>query len=325
MTAGRRQALVTGASGLVGSRVASRLQDAGFAVRAPVRVRPTVLGEGGIPDYVPIGDLTEIREDIWSELLNGVNLVVHAAAHAHILHPSAVDPDRYQRVNVGLTNTLLRAAASAGVRRMVFISTAGIHGSCSGDRPISRQSPTSPADAYASSKLLAERLFSSTEAAKSLEWVIVRPPLVYGPGARGNFARLVSLVKKGIPLPLGSVSNSRSFVGVDNLADFVCHVSEHQSAAGAAWLVSDNQDVSTARLIHLISVAAESPSRVFSCPSILLELAARMTGRVQDLRKLSSSFALDIKDSLDILQWVPPYSLEEGLARALSARVESHL
>lgn len=302
--------LVTGANGFIGRALVHRLaHDDRLSVRAAVR-RPAQFPPG--VEQTP-GDLEPGRN--WNDSLEGVTHVVHLAARVHMMRDTAPDPAlQYHRVNVDGTMALARSAVAAGVRRFVYLSSLKVNGE-SGlfterDRP-------SPRDEYAISKHEAELMLRELAQQGTLEAVIIRPPLVYGQGVGANFAQLIRAVGRGMPLPLGAVRNHRSFVGVDNLVDFIVTCLDHPAAANETFLVSDGDDLSTPELVRRLARAMERPARLIPVPPLLLRLAARAAGRRDAAERLLASLQADISKARGTLSWSPPVTVDEGLARTV--------
>lgn len=310
----RGRVLVTGANGFVGRALMSALRDGGLDFRAAVRSadrRPPAA------EFVAVGDLGP-RTD-WRNALAGVDRVVHLAGRAHVRSPG--DDDAFQRVNAEGTAGLARAAAAAGVRRFILLSTVGVHGARSPkDRPLTEESPIAPVGPYARSKWEGEESLRAIAGASGMEWVALRPPLVYGPGAPGNFARLLRWARSGFPIPLGALTARRSFVFVGNLASAVLRALQHPRAANRPFLVSDGADLSTGDLLRALR-AAGVPLRLVSIPAGPLRLLARWVGRAGEFGKLADPLELDIGAIRRALEWRPPWTVTEGLAR--SVRPES--
>ena len=203
------------------------------------------------------------------------------------------------------------------VRRFVFVSSIGVNGNSTGAAPFSERDVPHPEEPYAVSKLEAEQALRARAGSSSMETVIVRPPLVYGPGAPGNFARLSALVRRAPVLPFGAVRNCRSLIAVDNLVDFLIACMEHPSAASETFLVSDGEDLSTADLVRRLSHAMGRRSRIISVPPGLLVAAARFAGRQEMAQRLLGSLQIDISKARERLGWTPPISVDEGLRRAV--------
>lgn len=256
-------------------------------------------------------DVSDLRR-----AFEGQDAVIHLAGLAHArLAAQAFD------VNVRAAEAVARAAVEARVRRIVFVSSIGVNGSSTREGPFSEVSPPAPAEPYARSKLGAEDVMLRIRAATSTQLVIVRPPLVHGPHAPGNFGSLWRAVARGVPLPLGRVHNRRSLVGVDNLADMLALCTEHPAAPGELFLVSDDEDVSTAELIRRIADAQGRRPRIMDVPIPLVRAAAALVGRGPVIDRLGWSLQVDSSKVRTVLGWRPRFTLDEGLTRA--ARIEA--
>jgi nucleoside-diphosphate-sugar epimerase len=301
--------LITGASGFVGAAVMRRLgQESRWTIRASSRTPPAAAGAG--VEWMTAPDLA--AEADWRPLLDGVNVVVHLAARVHVMPPASAPGDRYERVNVQGTRRLAEGAAAAGVQRVVFLSTVKVHGE-SGH--FNEASAMAPADPYAASKRRGEDVLRDIAARTGLECVIVRSPLVYGPGVRANFQSLLAAVRRGTILPLASIANRRSLVGVDNLADMIAVCAEHPAAMNEAFLVSDGDDLSTPELVRRLAAAAGRQARLLPLPVWALRAAAAPLGRLPAVDRLTGSLTVDISKARRLLGWVPPVTVDEGLRR----------
>lgn len=268
--------VVTGSSGFVGQSLCSTLEAAGITVRrAPREVT---------------GDITEHTE--WAPIIEGASAVIHLAAHVHVMRSVGTasngdNDDHYRTINTLGSERLACAAERAGVRRFIFISTAKVMGEAS-VLPLTAADPVNPQDIYAQSKWDAERAIAA--ATKTMELVILRPPLVYGPNVRGNFLRLMQVIERGVPLPFGSISNLRSFISVGNLSGAIKHV---LTAPAGVYLPTDGEDLSTSELIRRLAKAMNRPARLLATPPILLKFCAQLAGRRTDYQKLIGSLQLD--------------------------------
>jgi nucleoside-diphosphate-sugar epimerase len=237
--------------------------------------------------------------------------MVHLTAHVHVMHETS--DKLFHQVNVAGTERLARQAVTAGIRRLIYMSSVKVNGECTPPgRPFTEDDPPGPQDPYGISKWEAEKLLHNID---GLDVVIIRPPLVYGPGALANFARLLNWVARGRPLPLASARNRRSFVGIDNLCDFVTRCLEHPDAAGQTFLVSDGHDLSTAELIRRLAKALGKPALLFPFPVSVMRLAARLAGRQGITDRLFGSLTIDADKARSRLGWTPPLLVDEGLAR----------
>jgi nucleoside-diphosphate-sugar epimerase len=220
----------------------------------------------------------------------------------------------YRSVNVAGTQRLAEQSAALGVRRLVFLSSIGVLGiHTNGRGPFICSDEPSPVEDYAISKWEAELALQSVVDRTDLAAVIVRPPLVYGPGVKGNFARLLGLISRGLPLPLGAMNNRRSLIGLDNLVDLLVRCIEHPRATGQTFLVSDGEDLSTSELLRRMAVAMCKPAHLFSLPVSWLRVAGRMGGKLAEVERLLSSLQIDSSHTRDVLDWTPPVSLNDGL------------
>ena len=312
--------LLTGASGFLGRAVLLALRQREMAVRPVFRTQASVLAAEWPADEAGVVPTLDEATD-WAQALPGVDVVVHCAARTHVMRDSAGDPlTEYRRVNVDGTLRLARQAAAAGVQRFVFISSIGVNGNIS-QRPFTANDEAHPAEPSAQSKWEAEQGLWSIQLETGMEIVIIRPPLVYGPNAPGNFGGLVRGLRRGIPLPLGAVRNRRSLVGIDNLVDLIIRCIEHPAAANQVFLAGDGEDLSTTDLLRRTAAAIGAPDRLVSVPMWLLNLGARLLGKGAMAQRLLGSLQVDISKTQEVLGWQPPLSVDEGLKRMAEYRL----
>jgi UDP-glucose 4-epimerase len=247
-----------------------------------------------------------------------VDAVVHLAARVHVMQETTADPlAEFRRVNVQGTMNLARQAASAGVRRFVFVSSIKVNGEATQlGRPFMADDAPAPLDAYGVSKMEAEQGLREIASQTGMEVVIIRPPLVYGPGVKANFAAMMRWLKRGVPLPLGAIYNQRSLVALDNLVDLIVTCLTHPAAANQTFMVSDGEDVSTTELLRRMGQAMGHPARLLPVPASWLKVAAGLVGKGDVAQRLCGSLQVDISKTRELLGWVPPVSLDEGLRRA---------
>jgi len=308
--------VVTGANGFVGSDLIRHLFLMGFEVRACAR-KKIYFADYSIQQF----HFNEIDGSThWKPVLQGAQAVVHVAARVHVLKEAALDSlAEFRKVNVEGTLRLDRDAAEAGVKRFIFLSSIGVNGvKTVVDEPFTEMHQPSPHNAYALSKLEAEQGLLKIAAETGLEVVIIRPPLVYGFNAPGNFGSLMRAVQRGWPLPLGSVPNQRSLVALDNLVDFIVTCITHPQAANQTFLVSDGQDLSTTELVRGMAQAAGVPARLLPVPVWALQAGASLLGKGDAVQRLCGNLQVDISKARRLLGWVPPVSVEEGLRRAMA-------
>jgi len=265
-----------------------------------------------------VGDLLPPTK--WETALLGIDVVVHCAARVHVMHDDASDPlDAYRIVNVDGTLNLARQAAQAGVRRFVFISSIKVNGEATQPgRPFTADDIPMPVDPYGVSKLEAEQGLQIIAAQTGMEVVIVRPPLVYGPGVKANFESMMRWLARGLPLPLAAVTeNRRSLVALDNLVDLVVTCLKYPAAANQTFLVSDGEDISTADLLKRMGDAMGQPARLLYMPPALLKLGATLLNKPGIYQRLCGSLQLDITKTRQLLDWTPPVLVDEGLRCAV--------
>jgi nucleoside-diphosphate-sugar epimerase len=299
--------LVTGADGFVGRKLCEALAASGRRVRRALRAV-----DPGVADAVAVGDIG--GETDWRAALEDASVVVHLAARTHVLRETAADPlAEYRRVNVDGTRRLAQQAAQLGVRRLVFVSSVKVNGESS-EQPFTENDAPRPRDAYGLSKWEAEQALARVAVDTGLEAVVLRPPLVYGPGVKGNFLRLMNLIARGMPLPLASIANRRSLVYVGNLVDAALRAIDAPGVAGRTYLVSDGDDVSTPDLVRALAQALGVAPRLLPCPPAMLMIGAALAGRRAELARLAGSLQVDGSAARRELGWRPRFNLSQGLA-----------
>lgn len=309
-----KRVLVTGCSGFVGRTCCEALTLAGYSVRGAGRLGSRRVG--AVADTVVVG---EIRRDTdWREALLDVDFVVHLAARAHVINDTVNSGGLYDEINEFGTRRLAEAAAAAGVRRFVYLSSVKVNGEESTTRPFTAADEPRPVDAYGRSKWLGEKALLEIARKSRMEATIVRSPLVYGPGVRANFLRLMQCVDRLWPLPLGGIRNSRSLVSIWNLTDLIVHVLEHVAAPGNIWMVSDGEDLSTPALVRRIGRAMNRKVWLPRVPVSMLQLGAALLKKQLEMARLCGSLSVDIDRTRRELNWIPPVTVDESLARTVT-------
>lgn len=302
---------ISGANGFVGRAVLSRLIQEGRPAIAFVRDRGAEQLE-----EIDVGVASLVDRSSWSSALRQCSAFVHCAGRAHITKGPERDAlHEFREVNTDLTLALARSAAAAGVKRFVFVSSIGVNGLTSGQEPFVPEGGENPLTPYAQSKYEAEQGLQAISQETGLEVVVVRPPLVYGAGAPGNFGTLVAMLRRGWPLPFGAVTgNRRSYVALPNLVDFLLTVCDHSAAANQVFLVSDDEDLSTADLLRRLAVAMGQSACLWPVSPTLLRLGAMILGRQDLAQRLLADLRVDITKTKRLLGWSPLVSVEEGLS-----------
>ncbi len=302
--------LVTGASGFIGATLCRELIQNGYSVTGVLR---RVRNKAPLVTYIET-DLVD--RNCFAHGFPVVDCIVHLAGRAHVAGESTVDSfSEFRDVNRDATLRLASRALDAGVKRFVFISSIGVNGAVTYDLPFTESSLPEPHSDYARSKYEAEMALQAVARGSGMELVIIRPPLVYGPDAPGNFGSLVRWVKKGFPLPLGAIHNKRSLVGVDNLVDLIIRCIDHPAAANQVFLAGDGEDLSTTELLRGVGKAMGKPARLIPVPAGLLQFGATLLGKKAMAQRLLGSLQVDISKTCELLDWKPPYTVEEGLSR----------
>lgn len=313
--------LVTGANGFIGKVLCSELALHGQFVRAALRSADSKLENCELASVGSIEGGTD-----WRNALRNIDVVIHLAAHVHITEDPVADSlAEFLKVNLHGTENLAQQASRAGVKRLVYVSSVKVNGEstslagnyCASDsrkqKMFTETSSPDPQDSYAMSKWLAEMALQRIGKETGLEVVVVRPPLTYGPGVKGNFLKLLAAIEKGMPLPLAGAMNARSLVYVGNLVDALIACATHPSAAGQIYLISDGTAVSTAALVDKMAHALGRPNRSFYVPPKLLRGVAALLGRTAQVNRLIGALVLSDASIRSDLGWMPPYSFEQGL------------
>ena len=303
--------LLTGATGFVGSALMQAFAEKpNTNVTGLCRFLPNVAAD----HLVAMGDLTTAD---FTEVLQGKSVVIHVAARAHIMRDEVADPlAEYRRVNVDATLRLARQAIEAGAKRFIFISSVGVHG-LNSVSPFSEKLAPNPHDPYTVSKLEAEQKLAELVKNTSMELVIIRPPLVYGGAAPGNFLSLIKLSSKPIPLPFGMVNNKRSMVYVGNLVDFIIRCVDHPAAANQTFLISDGEDVSLKGLITYIRQALGRAAWLVPVPVVLFKLTGKLTGKMAVVDRLVGDLQVDSSKARNLLGWKPPFTVQQGIEQTV--------
>jgi UDP-glucose 4-epimerase len=306
--------VVTGASGFVGRALCLEAVAKGLKVQPATRSPCDFPVVGASVAVGPVNGATD-----WSAALAGCSAVVHLAARVHVMQDAALDPlAEFRRVNVQGTLNLARQAAAAGVKRFVFVSSVKVNGEATQPgQPFGADDAPAPQDAYGISKMVAEQGLRQIANDTGMEVVIIRPPLVYGPGVKANFAAMVRWLQRGVPLPLGAIYNRRSLVALDNLVDFILTCLTHPAAANQTFMVSDGEDVSTTELLRRVGQALGRPARLLPVPAGALKAAAAVLGKGDMAQRLCGSLQVDITKTRDLLGWAPMVTLDEGLRRVV--------
>jgi nucleoside-diphosphate-sugar epimerase len=301
------KALVTGASGFVGTSLVAALVSRGYSVRAACRRAGQA--PHGAEEHI-VGDLAEAD---WRRAVEGVDHVFHLAARVHVMKSTRSDDALYASTNVDATRRLVSASITSGVQRLTFTSTVKVHGESAGPSAIRETDPPRPTDAYSRSKWAAEEAIREICAGTTLSYTIFRPPLVYGPGVKANLFALFRAVDRGFPLPVRNVRNRRSLLFVGNLVSALIESATNDLFANREFLVSDDHDVSTPQLVQSIAAALGRPPRMFSVPPAVLRFAGTLVRRRAAVDRLTGSLAVD-PAAIRALGWVPPFAFDEGIA-----------
>lgn len=314
-----RNILVTGATGFVGSALLKELYKRDYIVRGAVRNSPRIHEPCKGFEYINVGDVNEFTD--WSNALSGIDCVVHCAARAHHYDETATEALQcYRSVNVAGTIELAHQASLAGCKKLIYLSSIKVNGERTyGDMCFTSDDMPRPEDAYGISKFEAEQALHQIAKSTGLEVVIIRPPLIYGPNVKGNLARLLKVVDSGFPLPLGSVNNCRSLLGLDNLLDFIVCCLDNPEAIGQTFLLSDDEHMSTKELISLIARNMCKKTPMFKFPLALIKYISEIIGRDRDIERLVSSLRVDDTFTRNKMKWMPIKSASSGIKQMVDA------
>ncbi len=310
-----KRILVTGATGFIGQSLCEYLAESGLKLTACCRTMPEVSFDSGI-DSIETGDLTaETDYTLW---LENIDCVIHLSGRAHVMHSEDKFQalERFRQENVAVTKNLVKQCVEQGVRRFIYISSIKVHGEYS-IQPFKADDPVQPEDPYAISKLEAEQSLISRCLSSEMEYVIIRPPLVYGPGVKGNFSRLIQLLNKPFPLPFGSIHNQRSLVNLQNLNHFIYCCIDHPDARNEVFLVSDGQDLSTTELIKLIRRYQPGKARLIKFPEPVLFWLGKILSKEAEIQRLCGCLQVDITKNKQLLDWEPVVSVNQAIQQML--------
>lgn len=323
--------LITGATGFVGTALCSQLAARSRFADPMGQVYAVVRSPRQLNNYFsqPIQPLvlSSLSELSHGELLAQTDCIVHLAARVHQMNDSVADPlEAFRSVNTQATYLLAEAAAKAGVRRFIYLSSIKVNGEGRPDRlPYRETDLANPVDPYGQSKWEAETLLRQLAQETNLEVVILRPPLVYGPEVKANFLQLIQTVDRGIPLPFGQIRNARSMVFVSNLVDAILTCLDHPQAANQTFLVSDGADFSTPDLIRQLAHALHRPARLLPVPPLLLRLLGNLTGKTAAIDRLLGSLTVDSSKIQTLLDWTPPFTPEQGFQATADWYIQTKL
>lgn len=315
---GLERCLVTGANGFVGEKLVRVLSQNSFRVSLTVRQVFKAVDSTAI---FLVGDINE--ETVWREAIANQDVIIHLANRAHVLKDSSLNPlAEYRKVNVAGTLALARQASEAGVKRFIYLSSIKVNGERTADKPFRYNDSPAPEDDYAISKWEAEQGLIELCSRVDMELVVIRSPLIYGKGVKGNLRSLTQVIDKGWPLPLAGIGNQRDLMGLGNLVDLIATCISHPKAAGQTFLCSDDQPLSTSELVQFIAKARNKRPRLFTIPRYIFNAAGRCLGKKSLCDRLLGDLQIDIEHTKRQLGWSPKYSVEEGMARAFEINNE---
>ena len=305
--------LITGANGFIGNSIVMRLTTfGGYKVRVAIRKK-----SAAFPDSVEVFENLDIsKKTDWTRALEKIDIVIHCAARVHVMKDISKDPILdFRKINTDGTLNLARQAELSGVKRFIFLSSLGVNGEKTINHPFRADDTPHPHSPYTQSKMEAEIGLMEMSKTNKMSVVIIRPPLVYGHNAPGNFGSLISIVKKQIPLPLGAVNNKRSFIFLDNLVDMIICCLSHPNAANQIFLVSDDADLSTTQLLKKIGKALGKTIFLLPIPVLILNVSAKCIGKAKVAQQLLGSLQVDMEKTKSLLGWTPPFSVDDALRK----------
>lgn len=307
--------LVTGANGFVGNALVTQLLADKYEVMGTVRSQVAILPDGGQILFIP-----DIAEQVdWNTILEGIDVVIHTVARAHVMKERISDPlEEFRKINVNATLALAKASAKIGVKQFIFLSSIGVNGN-NNSAPFTERDEACPHDLYAVSKLEAELELQALAANSKMDVTIIRPPLIYGPKAPGNFSSLIHWVTKNIPLPLGAIHNLRSLVALDNLVSFIIHCIDHPKAVNEVFLIADGEDVSTTTLLRKVANAFGKKPNLIPVPVGLMIFMAKLVGKGDLATRLFGSLQVDSSKARELLGWKPIITMDEQLKKTAEA------
>ena len=308
--------LITGATGFIATPLIRTLREKGHILSGTTRKTGVFSGTNGIP----LHKVPEISENTdWSNIISGAEVVIHLAARVHIMKDQSRNPmEAFRCVNTLGTQALALQAANAGIKRFIFLSSAKVAGEISPPGGFKESGPISPNDPYSISKYEAEQELLKIAQRSSMEVVIIRPPLVYGPNVKGNFLSLLKLAKRNYPLPLNSINNKRSLIFVDNLTDAITKAVDHPKAANKIFFLSDEENLSTTELINKISRAFGTKAKIFNIPQKYLVLLGKITGNTEIIKRLTQTLTVDSTRIKSDLNWSPPFQSDVGIEKTVN-------
>lgn len=308
--------LVSGANGFVGRVLCDTLLHKGHKVTAAVRSAEAAATMPHLPTVV-MGDVDADTQ--WQSALEHIDVVIHLVARVHIMQDRHENPlAEFRKINVAGSINLARQAAGCGVKRLIYLSSIKVHGESTEAQAFTVADVPNPQDPYGISKWEAEQALQHIANSTAMQTVIIRSPLIYGPGVKGNFQRLLRVLQKNIPLPLAAVENRRSLVNLDNLCDLISCCVTHPAAAGQVFLVSDQQDLSTPDLLRLMAKVLGLKLKLLPIPVSCLRLLAKCLGKSAEIDRLCGSLQVDIQHTRKLLNWKPPYTVEQGISRTIA-------